>query len=293
MIHVLGSINIDYSCQVENLPVAGETSIGNKLVLTPGGKGANQAIAARRAGADVKMTGAIGSDEVAAQAISFLQSDGVNLDNVTTVDGPTGCAFVFVDAGSENQIVVIPGANGLVTALQADDLQVGKNDVLLLQLEVPLPAVIAAATNASRQQATVIANLAPYQTLPADFFSFIDILLLNETEAQQLASDFTIEPGPNIAISIATLLKTTVVVTLGSSGVLVADQQKKSFSIAGKKIKSLDTVGAGDTFAGFLGAMIAQGKPLEECCEIANHAAAIACTRPGAQSAIPTLDELI
>lgn len=292
MIHVLGSINIDYSCTVEQLPVAGETTIGSHLILTPGGKGANQAIAARRAGADVKMYGAIGTDEVADQATAYLRTDGVNLDGVTTLPGPTGCAFVFVDANSENQIVIIPGANAGVTAEQASGLIISQNDVLLIQLEVPLVAVIAAAKNAHNSHATVIANLAPYQTLPLKFFESIDILLINETEAAQLAADFSIAGNEDLASDIANHLNTSVVLTLGSKGVIIIEKQGKPLSLAGLPITAVDTVGAGDTFAGYLGTMLAQGKKLTESCEIANKAAALACTKPGAQAAIPTIVEL-
>ncbi len=293
MIHVLGSINIDYSCTVDQLPVAGETTIGKQLVLTPGGKGANQAIAARRAGAKVKMSGAIGSDEVSDQAIAYLKSDGVDLEGISTLPGPTGCAFVFVDASSENQIVIIPGANAGVTADHAKKLSISQNDVLLLQLEIPLDAVIAAAEKANNNKALVIANLAPYQTLPLEFFDTIDILLLNETEATQLAADFSISSNDNLASAIANYLSTSVVLTLGSKGVIAAETQAEPLSLPGQTITAVDTVGAGDTFAGYLGTMLAQGNTLKYSCEIANKAAALACTKPGAQTAIPTIDEII
>ena len=292
MIHVLGSINIDYACAVEQLPAAGETVIGERLMLTPGGKGANQAIAARRAGANVMMTGAVGTDSVAEQAIYYLQQDNVQLDGIATLDGPTGCAFVFVDASSENQIVIIPGANGGVTASQAEQLPITSNDILLLQLEVPLAAVTAAAYKARETGARVIANLAPYQALPLEFFSAVDVLLLNETEAQQLAQEFSIDITRKPAGAISTHLKTTVVITLGSKGVVVSEENGTEFKVTGKAINAIDTVGAGDTFAGYLGTMLAEGKTMRDSVEIANSAAALACTKTGAQSAIPTIAEL-
>lgn len=292
MIHVLGSINIDYSCTVDHLPAAGETTIGSGLALTPGGKGANQALAARRAGAAVKMTGAIGTDDVAKQALSLMQRDAVDLSDVATVPGPTGCAFVFVDAQSENQIIIIPGANACVSQQQAENLAINPVDLLLLQLEVPLPVVVAAAKKAQQRNATVLANLAPYQTLNREFFEAVDILLVNETEALQLAGDFSIDTSRNIAGNIAEALKTTVVLTRGAKGVAVVDCHGLAFEIPGIAINALDSVGAGDTFAGYLGAMLAQGKQLKDACEIANKAAALACTKPGAQSAIPGIVEL-
>ncbi len=292
MIHVLGSINIDYACTVATLPAAGETITGRALTLTPGGKGANQALAARRAGALVSMSGAVGSDQVADQALSLLKQDNVDLASVAKVDGPTGCAFVFVDAQSENQIVIIPGANDRVNNQQALELKVSQGDVLLLQLEIPRPAVIAAAAHASAKGATVIANLAPYQTMPPSFFESVDILLLNETEADQLAVDLGIDKTGGLAPQIATALSTTVVLTLGSQGVILVEKNSPAQTITGMNISAIDTVGAGDTFAGYLGAMLAAGHALSPACETANQAAALACTKPGAQTAIPTLEEV-
>lgn len=297
MIHVLGSINIDYSCTVANLPLAGETVIGNHLQLTPGGKGANQALAARRAGAEVKLTGAIGTDEVAPQSIALLQQAGVDLSSVITVDGPTGCAFVFVDSSSENQIVIIPGANGQVSQQQGEQMNITGDDILLLQLETPLETVAEAARVASTAGARVIANLAPYQRMPESFFKFVDLLILNETEAMQLSADLELPPAQPLdksaeALRIAQHLETEVVITLGSDGLVATEQNQNVLKLSGITIEPIDTVGAGDTFAGFLGAMLARGRSLQNACKIANAAAALACTKPGAQPAIPTLEEL-
>lgn len=292
MIHVLGSINIDYSCSVDLLPRPGETIVGKSLFTTPGGKGANQAIAARRAGSPVCMIGAIGSDEVAEQALQCLTTDGVDIRQIKKLPGPTGCAFVFVDAASENQIVIVPGANAGVNEDQARQLNIGQGDVLLLQLEVPVTTVVAAAEYAHKHGATVIANLAPYQTLPASFFDTIDILLVNETEAELLAADLQLDTSPDtIADTLATHLKTTVVLTLGARGAIAADNGQ-SYSISGVQVESIDTVGAGDTFAGYLGAMLERNEPLKRACEIANSAAALACTRSGAQTAMPVISDL-
>ncbi|OED39055.1 hypothetical protein AB833_16045 [Chromatiales bacterium (ex Bugula neritina AB1)] len=292
MIHVLGSINIDYSCKVKSLPSPGETISGRQLNLTPGGKGANQALAARRAGAEVAMTGAVGQDQVADQSLTLLHEAGVNLKSVDRVDGPTGCAFVFVDAQSENQIVIIPGANAAISQRHGENISITEGDFLLLQLEVPVTAVEAAAVNAKSHGAIVIANLAPYQILPETFFQSVDILLLNETEAAQLAADLKIEQKTDIALAIANRLSTSVVLTLGSEGAILVDSELKKSRFSGMNISAIDTVGAGDTFAGYLSAMLADGKSLAMACEIANRAAALACTKPGAQTAIPQIDEV-
>jgi len=271
MIHVLGSINIDYSCSVASLPGPGETIIGDNLFTTPGGKGANQAVAARRAGSSVKMTGAVGTDEIAEQALSCLAADDVDTSNVATVEGPTGCAFVFVDAHSENQIVIVPGANAQVSKSQLDNLSLSQADVLLLQLEVPVPIVVAAAKAAHRQGARVIANLAPYAQLANDL---------------QLKSD-----TKDLAASLSQHLQTTVVLTLGADGVIAICEDEK-IQIEGIAVDAIDTVGAGDTFAGFLGSRLDHGDSLSEALRVANRAAALACTKSGAQTAIPQYEAI-
>ena len=177
MIHVLGSINIDYAVRLNQLPKPGETVAAQNLTLTQGGKGANQALAAKLAGSEVHMIGAIGSDNIADTAVALLENNGVNLSQVVKQPGPTGCAFVFVDKHSENQIVIIAGANGLVTSEQVNKIEFDSSDVLLVQLECPTDAVITAAKRAMQKGTTVIANLAPYQSLDSSAFEYIDYLL--------------------------------------------------------------------------------------------------------------------
>ena len=291
MIHVLGSINIDYAVSVRELPAAGETVNGSNLLLTPGGKGANQALAARRAGAEVKMTGAIGSDNVATTAVSLLRTGGVDLAGVKTVTGPTGCAFVFVDENSENQIVIIAGANGEVSAAHGQAMQISENDVLLLQLECPITAVKAAAENARKSKAKIVANLAPYQKIEDATFNVIDYLILNETEAGQLSKDLKLKTDK--VDEIASRTGCAVIKTLGAKGIEAIDEQSKQFTLPGISVDAIDTVGAGDTFAGFLGTMLDKGNSLQNACKVANAAAALACTKAGAQAAIPTMQDVI
>lgn len=291
MIHVLGSINIDYAVNVEQLPTPGETITGADLILTPGGKGANQALAARRAGADVRMTGAIGTDSVADNAVSLLKAGGVDLSGVRTIQGPTGCAFVFVDQNSENQIVIIAGANGAVGVEHAQAMKVTRDDVLLLQLECPTETVAAAAKHAKQNGAKTIANLAPYKSLDDQVFKDIDYLILNESEADQLAKDLQLKSSAVNDISAET--GCAVIRTLGAHGIEAIDEQSRTFSLPGIKVDAVDTVGAGDTFAGFLGTMLQTNNSLQNACKVANAAAAIACTKHGAQTAIPTMQDVI
>jgi len=290
MIHVLGSINIDYGVSVEDLPGPGETIKGRELQLTPGGKGANQALAARRAGTKVAMHGAVGTDTVAQEALALLQADGVNLNHIQKVEGPTGCAFVFVDANSENQIVVVPGANDLVTTEHAQSIAIKNDDVLLLQLECPIDAVTAAAAHAKQNGATVIINLAPYMSLDPKDFDSIDYLVVNEPEAAQLQKDLKLNSSSIEEIAKAT--NCSVIKTLGAKGIQAIDQSMQLLEVPGNPVSAIDTVGAGDTFTGFLGAMLDQKQTLVHACQIANGAAALACTRSGAQTAIPTLQEV-
>lgn len=291
MIHVLGSINIDYSVVVPHLPTPGETIAGRDLVLTPGGKGANQALAARRAGAKVSMTGAVGTDTVADAAVSLLYRDGVDLSGVKSIPGPTGCAFVFVDEQSENQIVIVAGANGSVSTEHARDMKISRNDMLLLQLECPLESVAAAANHARQNGARTMANLAPYHSVDKLFLKDVDYLILNESEAEQLAEDLSLSSATVSDISSAT--GCAVVRTLGAKGIEAIDEQSKPFNLPGIKIDALDTVGAGDTFAGFLGTMLSTGNSLQNACKVANAAAALACTKPGAQTSIPTIQDVV
>lgn len=291
MIHVLGSINIDYAVTLQQLPGPGETITGRDLVLTPGGKGANQALAARRAGAAVKMTGATGTDSVAGTAVSLLKEDGVDLSAVTSVPGPTGCAFVFVDEKSENQIVIIAGANGAVGTAQAQAMKIDQNSILLLQLECPVDTVAAAAHHAKQSGAQTVANLAPYQSLDKQIFNDIDYLILNESEATQLAADLHLQSASVTDISHAT--GCAVVRTLGARGLEAIDSKSRCYNLPGIKVDAVDTVGAGDTFTGFLGAMLLADNSLQNACKVANAAAALACTKAGAQTAIPTMRDVI
>ncbi|MGH6781802.1 MAG: PfkB family carbohydrate kinase, partial [Sphingomonadaceae bacterium] len=187
MITVFGSLNVDLVTPVERLPGAGETVMGPGYALHPGGKGANQALAARRAGAEVVLAGAVGRDAFAEVALSLLAADGVDLARVERVEAPTGAAFIAVDAAGANQIVVAAGANAHARADGLQDLPLGKRNILLLQREVPEEACIAAARLAKQAGGRVILNLAPAGSPAPELLDCLDMLIVNEHEALVLA----------------------------------------------------------------------------------------------------------
>ena len=292
MIIVFGSINLDLVTRVDALPRAGETVLGDSYAAHPGGKGANQALAARRAGAEVALVGAVGRDDFAVQALALLRRDGVDLSGVTQVSAPTGAAFIAVDAAGENQIVVASGANALVKAAQLEALAFSSADTLLLQREVPEAECLAAALLAKAKGARVILNLAPAGVPDPKLLAAIDMLIVNEHEARTLGVALGL--GDNIvraAPQIARDEKLIVIVTVGANGA-VAYNEGTSFSAPAPRIRALDTTGAGDTFVGALAAALDAGRPLISAMDFAVRAGALACLKHGAQPAIPTRAEI-
>jgi ribokinase len=279
---VVGSANVDLAVDVPRPPKAGETILGGRLRRSPGGKGANQAVAAAWAGAAVTtFVGALGEDEAADLILVSLGGAGVRTDLVERADAPTGTAFVTVSPDGENAIVVAPGANDHVRigAAQAD--RIAEADVVLAQLEIPLD-VVAAAAAAARPDAVLILNAAPSRELPDSLWEVVDLLVVNEHEAADLAG----EPEA--------LLKRVpaVVVTLGGEGCAVLRRDQEPVRVPGIRGDAVDTTGAGDTFCGVLAAGLAQGLDLPDAARLASAAGALAVTRPGAQEAVPTAVEV-
>jgi ribokinase len=293
MIAVLGSINLDLIARVGRLPQPGETVPGSAFATAPGGKGANQALAAARAGAAVAMVGAVGDDVFAAEALSLLGAGGVDLQRVRTAPGPTGIALILVEDSGENAIAVVPGANGAVTMADADGLELAAGDILLLQLEVPVPAAEAAAMRARSAGATVVLNFAPFRADALGLVRHATHLVVNETECRLVAEAAGIA-GASIgeqASALAGQHDLTVIVTLGRDGVLaVADGQIER--VPALAVKAVDTVGAGDAFCGYLAAGLGEGMPLSDALALASTAAGLACTKAGAQPAIPQRAEV-
>jgi ribokinase len=293
VITVFGSINLDLIGSVARLPRPGETVPGNAFSTAPGGKGANQALAAKRAGAAVRMVGAVGTDEFADLALALLRQGGVDLSAVRAAPGPTGVALILVEAGGENVIAVIPGGNGAVSEADAEALEFQPDDVLLLQLEVPVPAMAAAARRARSAGARVILNYAPFRDDALALVRQATHLVINETECAMLADALGIAKGSIEARgrALSAQTKVTVIVTLGRDGV-VAIEGGAVISAEALAVEAIDTVGAGDTFCGYVAAALAEAQPLERALSMSAAAGSLACTKSGAQPSIPRRGEV-
>lgn len=288
MIVVFGSLNVDLVTQVERLPGAGETVIGPAYVLHPGGKGANQALAARRAGADVVLAGAVGRDAFADVALSLLAADGVDLSLVARVEVPTGAAFIAVDAAGSNQIVVAAGANALARADALAGLTFGEGDILLLQREVPEAECLAAARRMKRAGGRVVLNLAPAGPPAQDLLACLDVLVVNEHEALVLAQSLgwrESEPE-EIARRCDAERRIACIVTLGAQGA-VGWHGGVRRRLAAPIVAAVDTVAAGDSFTGAFAAALSAGYGFSGALQRGLAAGSLACTVPGAQPSVP------
>lgn len=293
MITVLGSIGFDLTTISDRLPSPGETLVGTGFVSGPGGKGANQALAAKRAGAVTRMVGAVGNDAFAPQALSLLKEGGVELSAVKTSDAPTGIALIFVGGTGENMIVISQGANATVTSEQATSAPLAKGDHLLLQLEIPVEAVASGIMQAQGVGAVSILNTAPFNPGAASLMMDADITVCNETEFDLACEALGLEGADRGAKMRAFVKRSgrTIIVTLGGDGA-VAATPGGFISVPALKIKPIDTVGAGDTFCGYFGAALDAGLDLETALRRASAAGSLACLKPGAQPAIPSRAEV-
>ncbi|WP_341358380.1 ribokinase [Georgenia sp. M64] len=290
---VVGSANVDLVVDVPRHPAPGETILGGNLRRTPGGKGANQAVAAARAGgADTWFLGALGRDEAADLLLDSLTGAGVRTDLVARTEEPTGTALIWITDDGENAIIVAPGANAEVTVDAAAAGRLAVADVVLAQLEIPLETVVASA-RARRGGARFVLNAAPSRDLPAHVWAEIDVLVVNEHEARDLAGPDPVGHHGNPGGLAAALLERVpaVVVTLGGDGALVAERGSEPETVTAPAVTAVDTTGAGDTFCGVLAAALADGASLADAARLAAAAGALAVTRPGAQNAVPTATE--
>ena len=285
MILVAGSANLDFVVRANHIPAPGETVLGFDFKTFPGGKGANQAVACARAGgASTQMLLGLGADAFAEPLEGSLNEAGVQLHVKRVAGQPTGTAFICVSDDGENAITVAPGANNALTAQDLPSLAGVSH--LLLQLETPLATVIAYAKAAKAQGVAVALNAAPAQPLPADLLSAIDILMVNEGELAAISNH-----NGNVTECLERIDVPCVVVTLGSQGAL-ARTDGQIFKQSAFPVTPVDTTGAGDTFCGVFVAALSQGQSVPMAMRVACAAGALACTRPGAQSSIPTQPEL-
>lgn len=293
---VVGSVNADMVVKSERIPVPGETVTGGRFVMAAGGKGANQAVAAARAGGWVAFVARVGNDLFGRQALDGFRREGIALGHVTRDRGAaSGIALIFVERAGENSIGVAPGANG---RLSPSDVQraapaIRAAGMVLVQLEIPLATVQAAVSIAARQGVPVILNPAPARKLPVGLLRQISVLTPNETEAETLTG-ISVNSGAAAARAARRLLAMgvgSVVMTLGARGALVANGEGVRL-VPGFKARPVDTTAAGDVFNGALAVALTEGRPLLESVRFANAAAAISVTRAGAQPSAPFRREI-
>jgi ribokinase len=296
---VFGSINMDLVVRAPRLPARGETLSGDNFFTAPGGKGANQAVACARLGATTRMVGRVGGDVFGSALRESLSDNGVDVARVRVgAGGSSGVALITVDAQADNTIVIVPGANGTIgfdDVARIDPL-LRDSRLLLLQLEVPLESVIAAAGVAHDHGLTVILDPAPARPLTPELYGLVDILTPNETEAAALTG-LTLDSDAAVAKA-AALLQTrgarNVIIKLGGRGAYVrlVGSSEGTFRRA-FKVKAIDTVAAGDAFNGGLAAALAEGRSLDEAVSWGMATGAISVTRPGAQPSMPTREEVL
>ncbi|MFD8688930.1 ribokinase [Streptomyces sp. NPDC059651] len=286
---VLGSTNMDLVAYVDRAPERGETVTGREFRTIPGGKGANQAVAAARAGGDVMMIGAVGDDEYGLRMRENLEHSGVDTDLLHTAEGPSGTAHIVVDGKGSNAIVVIPGANGTVTALGPGEIAaIAEADLLLLQLELPLSAVIEGARAGHAQGVRTVLTPSPVQQLPAELLDCVDLLIANEYEAAELSG----HSEPHAAAEILLSQVPTLVITLGSKGCLYAARGGQTVHFPAPEVTAVDTTGAGDTFVGTLAVALGEGQPVPKAVAWASSAAALCVQKPGASVSMPYRSEI-
>lgn len=280
---VFGSINLDLIFPLPHLPSVGETVLGTALRTEPGGKGANQAVAAARDGARVALAGAVGRDAFAEPALALLRRAGVDLGRVATLDGSTGCAAIGVDREGRNQIMVAPGVNVAASAAQVEDAALGPDTVLVVQRETDAGEIAQLLLRAAARGARAVVNLAPFGGIALDALATAAVIVVNAAEAAGLAGALGCADDP---AALARRLGTRVLRTLGEGGAELSDgagrHRQPAFPVG-----AVDTTAAGDAFVGVLAAALDRGLGFEPAMRRAAAAAALACTRAGTQASLP------
>jgi len=289
---VLGSINLDVVASVERLPQPGETLMARGVQEFPGGKGANQAVAAARMAADTLMLGAVGADKAGEDLCAFLQSNGVDCGGVLVKQGQrTGQAFISVAAGGENMIVVASGANQALVPADIDEPVLAGREVFLAQLETPTAVIEALFASTPAQRGRRLLNAAPADPAAAVLFPLVDVLIVNETELAAYAGLRETPDSEEAMAAAARMLlrgeQQVAVVTLGAGGALAVDERGHR-AVAGRRTHAVDTTGAGDCFCGALAAALAEGRELTDALELANLAASLSVESAGAAASMPS-----
>lgn len=293
---VLGSINADHILNLETFPTPGETVTGNQYQVAFGGKGANQAVAAGRSGANIAFIACTGDDDTGERVRKQLASDNIDIAPVSVVAGEsTGVALIFVNPEGENVIGIHAGANAALTTerVEAQRGIIAGAEALLMQLESPVESVLAAAKIAHENHTSVVLNPAPARVLSDELLALVDIITPNETEAEKLTG-IRVENDDDAARAALALHEKgigTVIITLGSRGVW-ASVNGEGRRVPGFKVKAIDTIAAGDTFNGALVTALLEGKAMDDAIRFAHAAAAIAVTRKGAQPSVPWRKEI-
>ena len=294
---VLGSLNVDFVVRVSKRPGRGETVFGKGFTVFPGGKGANQAVAVGRLGGNVSMAGRIGDDVFSGILLDSLSGANVGTENIITTKGIfTGSAFITVEDTGENYIVVVPGANWRCSKADVDELLpcIRTAKILMLQLEIPLETVVYAAQVARSCGVMVMLDPAPASSLPPDLYRLIDVITPNEHEASLLTGEQVcdVHSARRAAIDLVAKGARNAVVKLGAMGAVYCSSQGDCGYIKGHAVDVVDTTAAGDAFSGGLAVALCEGKTLAESCRFANAAGALSVTREGAQTSMPSRNEL-
>jgi ribokinase len=285
MITVVGSINMDLVVRTSRFPKQGETALGDLYTTVPGGKGANQAVAAARLGSEVHMIGAVGTDAFGNELLAGLKAEGIDIGAVKRVQGTSGIANILLSEG-DNRIIVVPGANHSLEAEEMDafESQLAKSSIVIMQLEMPIPVIQQTLEICSRHEVPTILNPAPASGFTNDFLPYATYLTPNETEAEEMFGpewEQALEQYPN-----------RLIVTIGQKGARYFDGSRHVI-VEGFATEAVDTTGAGDTFNGALGTALAENMPFEEAVRFANAAASLSVEKFGAQGGMPKRDDVL
>ena len=293
---VIGSSNTDMTVMTEKMPSPGETVLGGEFRMGPGGKGANQAVAAARLGADVSFVCKLGRDVFGDNAVEGYRREGLDVSGILRCDAPSGVAVITVDADAENCIVVAPGANSRFTPADIDSLRAsfGSASILLVQLEIPVETVLRAIEMAREAGITVVLNPAPACSLPPRILELTDLLIPNQTELSML-SGLPVTDEASAATAAQALMEkgiSNVIVTLGSKGSLVCRKGEAPVMVPARKVKAVDTTAAGDTFCGAVCTGLTEGMDLGDAVRFATAASSLTVQKPGAQDSLPYRNEV-